>query len=229
MSERLVAGPLGVAVTQTHAREQESILKGLPTELREPRRAVVPGALADAGHRGETSWISTAAIDRHGDVVLPGGMDDRHYGANPVVTWNHDTTRPPAGRSAWRRVTAGGVLARTVYPARPEGLDATVAWTPDLAWALVRAGLLVGKSIGFLATRTRAVSAAELRERPELARARQVISGWLLLEYACVFLPANPETLVLPEGALRALGEKTLDLAWGRLARRVVARECRGG
>jgi hypothetical protein len=44
-----------------------------------------------------------------------------------------------------------------------------------------------------------------------------VISEWLLLEYACVFLPANPETLVLPEGAIRALGEKTLELAWKRL------------
>ena len=83
--------------------------------------------------------------------------------------------------------------------------------------ALVRAGLLVGKSIGFLATRTRAATAAEIRARPELARARQVISEWLLLEYACVFLPANPETLVLPENAIRALGERTLELAWKRL------------
>jgi hypothetical protein len=218
MSERLVTGPLGTAVTEAGARELEAIVKSLPVELRAPRRALAPGGPGlGAEARAETSWISTVAIDRHGDVVLPGGMDDRHYAANPVVTWNHDTARPPAGRSAWRRVTSAGVLARTVYPARPAELDGTAAWTPDLAWALVRAGLLVGKSIGFLATKTRAATAAEIRARPELARARQVISEWLLLEYACVFLPANPETLVLPEGAIRALGEKTLELAWKRL------------
>jgi hypothetical protein len=227
MRAALVTGPLGTRVTEAGAREQEAVLKSLPAELREPRRALAAGAPARAGARGETSWISTAAIDRHGDVVLPGGMDDRHFAANPVVTWNHDTAAPPAGLSAWRRVTARGVLARTVYPARPEELAPAVAWTPDVAWALVRSGLLVGKSIGFLATRTRAPTAEETRARPEMAGARQVVSGWILLEYACVFLPANPETLVLPEGAIRALGERTAEVAMKRLGGR--AGEAGGG
>ena len=214
----MTTGPLGERTTSAAARRLETILKSLPAELREPRRMVTPGPGGLGGEaRAETSWISTIAIDRHGDVVLPGGMDDRHFAANPVVTWNHDTGRAPAGLSAWRKITRGGVLARTRYPDRPTDMAEMGPWTPDVAWALVRAGLLVGKSIGFLATKTRSATAAEIRESPGWARARQVIAEWILLEYACVFLPANPETLVLGDGAFRALGEKTVELFWKRL------------
>jgi len=214
----MTTGPLGEQTTSAAAKRLEAILKSLPAESREPRRVVTPGLGGLSGEaRAETSWISTVAIDRHGDVVLPGGMDDRHFAANPVVTWNHDMSRAPAGRSVWRKVTRGGVLARTWYPDRPTDMAELGPWTPDVAWALVRSGLLVGKSIGFLATKTRSATAAETRESPEWGKARQVIAEWILLEYACVFLPANPETLVLPEGAIRALGEKTVELVWKRL------------
>lgn len=54
----------------------------------------------------------------------------------------------PVGRSLWRkRVREGkraGVKAKTLYPARPERWSGT-DWPPDLAFELVKAGLLRGK------------------------------------------------------------------------------------
>src|SRR5262249_38239866 len=68
-------------------------------------------------------------------------------------------------------------------------------WAPDAAFALVQAGLLAGKSIGFLTLESRPPTADEIAQRPELARCRRVVTRWLLLEYACTWLPVNPQTL----------------------------------
>ena len=81
--------------------------------------------------------------------------------------------------------------------------------------ALVQAGLLQGKSIGFLPTRVHIPDTKEAGQRGWGDQVGLVIDEWLLLEYACVFLPANQDSLVeavskgafeLPAELLRALG-----------------------
>src|SRR5207245_7581430 len=80
--------------------------------------------------------------------------------------------------------------------------------------ALIQAGLLQGKSIGFLPTRVHVPDDKE-RQKNGWDNVGLVIEEWLLLEYACVFLPANQDALVeavskggadLPPEFLRALG-----------------------
>src|SRR5262249_56652146 len=78
----------------------------------------------------------------------------------------------------------------------------------------VQAGLLNGKSIGFLSLEASAPMEEEVRKTPEWAGVRRVVRRWLLLEYACTWLPCNQEAIVeavgkgvpLPEGFAKALG-----------------------
>ena len=93
---------------------------------------------------------------------------------------------------ASRTATWWAVKAKTLYPPRPEGVARRHDdWPPDKVLALVQAGLLQGKSIGFLPTRVHVPDSKEAGERGWGDHVGLVIDEWLLLEYACVFLPAN--------------------------------------
>jgi hypothetical protein len=213
-------GPLGLPMQDRQAFQLESILKALPPEDRALKHAVVakgPTELLD-GERADVSWISTEDIDRDREIVVSKGMNDAHFKLNPLVTLQHAYWRPPVGRSLWRkRVKDGpmvGIKAKTHYPPRPADW-ADDGWDPDTTFALVKAGLLQGKSIGFIALKSHAPSSDEIAARPGLADVRRVIDEWLLLEYACVFLPANQAALVeavskgavaVPDAVLPALG-----------------------
>ena len=165
------------------------------------------------------SWISTESVDRAADVVLSKGMNDSQFAANPLVTLAHAYWCPPVGRSLWRkRIKDGtivGIKAKTVYPPRPPNWssDPTETWTPDRVLALVQSGMLNGKSIGFLPLKAYRADAktAQKNNWPEGVR---VIEEWLLVEYACCFLPVNQDALVeavskgaaIPADMLQALG-----------------------
>jgi hypothetical protein len=136
-------------------------------------------------------------VDRTGEVVLARGMNDSQFAQNPIVTLQHAYFMPPVGRSLWRkRVKDGplaGIKAKTRYPEKPESW--TDPWPPDKILALVQAGLLQGKSIGFLPTKVHQADPKEAKKGgyPE---GTLVIEEWLLLEYACCFLPMNQDALV---------------------------------
>src|SRR5205085_6322383 len=81
------------------------------------------------------------------------------------------------------------------YPTRPATWPEGDPWPPDKVLALVQAGMLQGKSIGFLPLKVHAPTDREL-EQHGWRDCGLVIDEWLLLEYACVFLPANQNALV---------------------------------
>ena len=72
---------------------------------------------------------------------------------------------------------------------------------------------MCGKSIGFLPTRVRPPTDDERQHRPELQKVQRIIEEWVLLEYACVYLPAQQNAVVeavskgmpLPDDVRRAL------------------------
>lgn len=214
-------GPLGFPQTDRQARALEALLKELPKDdAFRYRKRVVEGATTELspGERADVSWISAEAPDRQGEVVLARGMNDGQFALNPIVTLQHAYHLPPAGRSLWRkRVKAGpggaGVKAKTLYPARPDGWPADNDWVPDAAFALVQSGLLNGKSIGFLPVKVHAPTTQEA-EQLGWSNVSLVIDEWILLEYACVFLPAQQHALVeqvskalpLSQEVLTALG-----------------------
>jgi len=184
------------------AKAVETILRGLPKSKEyEYRKSLVPQAATelDSAERCDVSWISTEAVDRAHEVVLAGGMDDGQFAQNPIVTLGHAYQIPPVGKSLWRqRARAGGTLgikAKTVYPVRPDDWPISETWMPDKVFALVQAGLVSGKSIGFLPLKVRAASSAEVQQNAWPSDVL-VIENWLLLEYACCWLPENQEAIV---------------------------------
>jgi hypothetical protein len=219
-------GPLGFPIPDRAARALDAVLRSLPKtreyEYRHLRTALAPTEL-NPGERSDVSWITTESVDRVGEVVIARGMNDGQFQANPVVTLGHHYDLPPVGRSLWRkRVKDGappagvtGIKAKTQYPARPDAWPAGEAWLPDNVFALVQAGLLQGKSIGFLPTRVHVPDDDEAKQHGWGDGVRLVIDEWLLLEYACVTLPANQDALVaavskgaveLPAELCRAVG-----------------------
>jgi hypothetical protein len=183
------------------AQALEGVLKTLPEELRRVKRAVIDRAASETlqGERSDVSWISTEDPDRDREVVVARGMDDSHFRLNPIVTMQHSYWLPPVGRSLWRkRVKDGsrvGIKAKTQYPARPGSWPADAEWPADSAFTLVQADLLRGKSIGFLPTRAHVPDDRE-RQQNNWPDVRLVIDEWVLLEYACVFLPAQQNAVV---------------------------------
>jgi hypothetical protein len=196
-------GPLNFPQTDRAARALDTLLRALPhTKEYEYRKAVSAKAPTELnpGERSDVSWISTESVDRTGEVVVARGMNDAQFQGNPLVTLGHAYWLPPVGKSLWRRrVKDGnlvGIKAKTQYPPRPDNWPDGEAWVPDKVLALVQAGLLQGKSIGFLPTKVHIPDEKEVRKNGWSEQVSLVIDEWLLLEYACVFLPANQDALV---------------------------------
>ena len=209
-------GPFGIPMKDAQARALEARLRALPQEdtvtLR--RHSFERGVSElQPGERADVSWITEETPDRLGDVVLASGMDDSHFQLNPIVTLNHAYDQPPVGRSLWRRKARDGakrgVKAKTLYPPRPPGWTLS-DWPPDLAFELVKAGLLRGKSIGFLPLKLRAPTADEIAKNADFARVRYIIEDWLLVEYACCYLPMQPNAVV-------ETVSKSVPAAWAEL------------
>jgi hypothetical protein len=203
------------------ARQLDTLLKSLPKSKDHAyRKAVVAKAPTELnpGERNDVSWISTESVDRVQEVVIARGMNDSQFQANPLVTLQHAYSMPPVGKSLWRkRVKDGdlaGIKAKTQYPAKPDSWPEADPWPPDKVLSLVQAGLLNGKSIGFLPLK---VHFADEKESKKYGWPSEtlVIDEWLLLEYAVCFLPANQDALVesvskagleLPDDFLNAIG-----------------------
>lgn len=205
-------GPLGFPMQDRQATVVDTLLKSLPKgkefEYRRLSGEKLAATETSPGERSDVSWITTESPDRQNEVVIAKGMNDSQFALNPIVTLNHCYHMPPVGKSLWRKRAKDGALvgikAKTQYPPIPANWPEGEEWPPDCAFSLVQADLLRGKSIGFLPTAVH-VPSREERERAmshggEGAKAWQnvnlVIDEWILLEYACVFLPAQQNAVV---------------------------------
>jgi hypothetical protein len=195
-------GPLGLPMQDRQALALDGILKALPKgDEFQYRKAVVGQGACEVlpGERSDVSWISTESPDRSGEVVLAKGFNDAHFKLNPIVTLNHAYWAPPVGKSLWRKAVKDGdrhgIKAKTQYPARPDDWTDGKEWPPDVAFSLVKSDLLRGKSIGFLPLKVHSPSDGE-RQLPGWKDVGLVIDEWLLLEYACCFLPVQQQAVV---------------------------------
>src|SRR6185369_12025561 len=147
----------------------------------------------EIGERADVSWISTEAVDRHGEIVRAAGCDASHFLANPLVALNHCYEAPPVGRCQWLRpheatplaASQGlrkGLIGKTLYPPAPETWPAGKSWEPDECLALIQAGLLNAKSIGFIPLSRRTPTEKEIESDPKLEKVSRIVEKWLLLE-----------------------------------------------
>jgi HK97 family phage prohead protease len=143
------------------------------------------------GSRTIIATISTDAIDRHGEIVLPKGLKKKNYAGNPVVMVNHDYTSLPVGKSLWVRSDGKKIIAKAYITDKTQlGRD---------AFALVQDGILNAASIGFDAVKSESgpPSTKEIQHHPEWKGATGVYRNWELLEWSLVAIPANQEALMM--------------------------------
>jgi hypothetical protein len=178
-------------MSDSQAYALDAILKQLPESDRQVRKAALAPALTniEPGERADISWISTEAVDRDREIVLAKGMRDAHFNLNPLVTLGHCYSMPPVGKSLWRNAAdhpSGhkGILAKTLYPTRPDTCPADAPWEPDDTLALIQAGLLNGKSTGFIPAKPpRYLNNDERAKNPALGGVESVINKWPVLDY----------------------------------------------
>jgi HK97 family phage prohead protease len=147
--------------------------------------------------------LTTAAVDREGDVVAAGGWQLANYLQNPVVLYGHDYKSLPVGKAVSLTVTETGLSGRVRFPE-----PGTYAFA-DTVRALVKQGFLNAVSVGF----------KPIRSEPNAARGGTDFHEQELLEFSFVPVPANPEALV----SLRSTeGGRALCKIWASQIREMV-------
>jgi HK97 family phage prohead protease len=143
----------------------------------------------EAGERTLVCTMTTDAIDRYGEVILPKGVDLTQYRKNPVVLWSHDQGEPPIGRCLWVKPDEGkrGLIAKVEFAKTEDGEE---------IWQLYKGGFLKTFSIGARPKRGAPPTPEEIRKRPELAECKWIWHQVELTELSCVAVPANPEAMV---------------------------------
>src|SRR6516164_313670 len=195
-------GPLGFPLTDRQALALDAVLKSLPKDdAFKYRRCIVAKGpiegMTSQGERSDVSWITTEDPDRAGDVVISRGMNDSQFRQNSIVTLQHNYDIPPVGKSVWRKYMMqgdiAGVKAKTIYPVKPDTWKGE--WRADVAFSLVQADLLRGKSIGLLPTKVHVPTTEESASK-RWEKVGMVIDEWILLEYACVYIPAQQNAVL---------------------------------
>ncbi len=150
------------------------------------------------GERSSVDYITTKAVDRDGDIVVPNGAILDHYRSNPVVLFGHDYKALPIGKSLWIKIDEKGLISKTQYASAKANPKA------DQIWNYRKEGFPMAKSIGFIPLEavgredfdTLDLKALGLEEK-DLEGANTVFPKWLMLEYSDVPVPSNPEALEL--------------------------------
>jgi len=165
------------------------------------------------GERSVVAAITTDAIDRDCEIVLPRGIDRSHYLKNPVVLWAHDYRQPPIGRCMWLKLASGGkeIVAKTQFNKTPMG---------ETVFRLYQEGHLNAFSIGFMVLDWSVPTAKDIEGNPDLEKCRAIIRKSSLLEYSAVPVPSNPEALarevskglMIPEDLRKAIDKEYLAL-----------------
>ncbi len=156
----------------------------------------------DQGSRTVLAVISSSAIDRDNEVVLPKAMRKKQYAGNSVVMVNHDYTSLPIGKALWVKADGDKVLAKYHVTDKTElGRD---------VFALLQDGILNAHSIGFTSYESSAPTTKEIKANPEWAAVKRVHRDFELLEFSVVGIPANPAALTI--AVSKGISKATLDL-----------------
>jgi phage head maturation protease len=195
MKHKMVECGLGFPLAEKQARALDQILKSLPKDCTYRKAQSVASIELKPGERADISLISSNALDRDNEVLIPKGMRLDLFQQNPVVMMAHDYSALPVGKCQWIKRDSEGIKAKTIYPEKPDGWEGQ--WMPDAVWHLVKEGVLRGKSVGFLPTKLRAPTQQEIKANPSWERANCVIEESILLEFSIAPIPVNPEALTI--------------------------------
>jgi HK97 family phage prohead protease len=146
------------------------------------RTEVKVGAVnPDTGMHDIGFVISTASIDREGDIIAVDGWELDRYKENPVVLWAHDYHTPPIAKAVDVSVKDGVLVTTDRFT--PEDINPFGA----MIYRMVKGGFLKATSVGFKPIEW---TFNEDHRGYDFLRSE-------LLEHSVVPVPANPEALVM--------------------------------
>ncbi len=140
-----------------------------------------------------TAIITTSAIDRDHEVVVPAGMNSKDYERNPVLLYAHDPNKPIGKMLSMRRGDSA-IDADFVLAPRPDNHEGE--WLPDTIGSLMRFGALNGVSIQFAPIEGGMRKATKADSEKYGGGVKNVYSKWKLLEVSVVSIPANQEAII---------------------------------
>ena len=164
------------------------------------------------GEQAIVQYVSTACVDRDGDILVPSGCVTEEFLKSPSVFWGHDYGQPPIGSDEQIGIDDVGVWAKTVYAGTPRGKE---------MFQLRKEGHLRTSSVGFIPLKTIHPTDTDwdlelgmLQKnfkavKDSVRKASRIIKSWLLLEHSDVGVPANPEALTI--AVAKAMGLTTWD------------------
>lgn len=127
--------------------------------------------------------VSTAGVDRMGDIIVQEGIDLAAYRTNPVVLWQHDSDRPIA-RAPDVRVVGGKLTATALFPV--DGADEEA----DYVYGKIKAGIVNAASIGFNPIEWEAID-------PKQPWGGQKFVKTEMLEFSFCSIPANKDCVII--------------------------------
>jgi len=150
----------------------------------------------DDEERTVTAIISTDAIDRDREVILPKGVNLDEYEKNKIVLWSHQYDELPIAKALWVKKGRKGITAKIKF--------ATTAKAEEI-YQLFKGKFLKAFSIGFMVNNSHPPTPAEIKKTPEWAEVHRIIDDSELLEFSSVNVGSN-------RGAL-AIAVKSLNLS----------------
>ena len=115
--------------------------------MKNMKRKTLAASVEDETPAGSVAKLTTDAVDRDGEMLIPQGMNSKEYESNPVLFYNHDYANPIGTVSNIKRGDRD-VLGTLKFAKRPDNYQGD--FFPEFVEALVRQGIIKGVSVGFL-------------------------------------------------------------------------------
>jgi HK97 family phage prohead protease len=141
--------------------------------------------------RAIIALITTDALDRDAEVLLPKGIVTDEWHKNRQVLWTHDYHGLPVGKGQWIKRQPRGLLAK-FEPAPTE--------MGEQVYELYKKGFLKAFSIGFVPIEWREPTEKDIKAHPEWAGVKRIYTKVELLEFSAVPIPSNRDALVQAVG-----------------------------
>lgn len=137
-------------------------------------------------------WVSTPALDRDHEIMLPMGAYLKWYRKNPIVAWAHEYNKVEnvLGNNVSIKKTEKGILAKTRFTFRnPQA---------EQVYNLYKDKVLKAWSVGFIPIsgyKPDEEDGGATEYPPKAGEVLYIHEKWEMLEYSAVPIPSNPEVL----------------------------------
>lgn len=188
-------GPFGFPMPEEDARELDKALEKAEEEILLLRRVTADSKSTAfvQGENADVSVITDDSVDEDGEIIDMKSINFDSFRKNPLVTFNHNYTNPPIGKSLWQKQVGSSIRAKTQYVPKPDTISKDAEWFPDTIFHMVKSGFLPGKSVGGI-SKARFPTDEEKKLNP--ATLKRVRFDTKIYEYSVVTRQANNNAIV---------------------------------